>query len=122
MCPHDRDGRDKLWFKSILEATNFQTETLPDTKHVSIAIELSHQDIAIRQQYFEQLKLLKIILEESTGEEWLWQLHHSNEEGQTMCRVVKIENGVNIFNEAGWPVIISFLNVGLWHWMSFGIW
>jgi len=39
----------------------------------SIAIELRHADETMRRHYFEQLKQLRNLLEQSTGEKWDWQ-------------------------------------------------
>lgn len=82
-----------------------------DTTHsgVSIAIELRQTDTALQQQYFEQLLQLKIVLNQTTGEEWDWQLHQQDEDGSIVTRISKSLNGVNMLSEADWPVIISFL-------------
>jgi hypothetical protein len=80
-----------------------------DNKQASIAIELRHPDFLLQRQYFEKLQQVKILLEEQTGENWLWQLHQTDEDGITFSRIsIALEN-VNIFNAANWPTIISFL-------------
>ena len=80
-----------------------------DNKQASIAIELRHPDFLLQRQYFEKLQQVKILLEEQTGEQWLWQLHQTEEDGITVSRIsITLEN-VNIFNAANWPTIISFL-------------
>ncbi len=79
------------------------------TNSASVAIELRHPDTAMQKTYFEQLQQLKTILGQTTGEEWNWELHGQNEYGNRISRVSQELNGVNIFKEADWPAIISFL-------------
>jgi hypothetical protein len=80
-----------------------------DTTQASIAIELRHTNLSLQQQYFEQLQQVKILLEEQTGEEWKWELHQPDEDGNMVSRVSIALEKVNIFNTANWPTIISFL-------------
>ena len=79
------------------------------TTAASIGIELRHIDAAMQQYYFEQLQQLKAILEQMTGEEWNWQLHQQDEDGNIVSSISKILKQVNIYTEADWPAIISFL-------------
>ncbi len=79
-----------------------------DINHASIAIELTHTDALMREQNYEQLWQLKKMLEESTTEEWNWQLNQE-QDGNIISRVSKILPAVNILNENDWPAIISFL-------------
>jgi len=79
------------------------------TEAASIAIEMRHPDPVQQEQYFEQLLQLKNILEQKTGEQWDWQLQVNDEDGNTISRVRKEIEGVNIFREEDWPAIISFL-------------
>lgn len=76
---------------------------------VSIAIELRHTDTALQQHCYEQLLQLKGILNQTTGEEWSWQLHQQDEDDSIVTRISKSLGGVNILSETDWPVIISFL-------------
>ncbi len=82
-----------------------------DANHsdVSIAIELRHTDTALQQHCYEQLLQLKGILNQTTGEEWSWQLHQQDEDDSIVTRISKSLGGVNILSETDWPVIISFL-------------
>ncbi len=80
-----------------------------DHTRAYIGIELRHLDEAMRHQLFTQLQQLKRMLENSTGEEWDWQPGQMDDDGRIINRVSKTLNGVNIFNEADWPLIISFL-------------
>lgn len=75
----------------------------------SIAIELRHTDVVMRQHSFEQFQQLKTMLEQTTGEEWNWQLHQHDEDGNIVSNINKTLKHVNIYTEADWPEIISFL-------------
>lgn len=78
-------------------------------QNASVAIELRHTDAALRQHYFEQLGQLRSILEQITGERWEWQLLTADEDGNNISRISTSLAAVNIFKEADWPSIISFL-------------
>src|SRR5215211_6807926 len=57
-----------------------------DTKTASIGIELMHPDLDIQQLYFEQLAQFKSLLHQHLREEWMWQLHVTNEYGSVMSK------------------------------------
>lgn len=80
-----------------------------DQKKVSISIEMDHSDPDLRQLYFEQFLELKSFLQSSLGEEWIWQLNTVNDQGQEISRIGISEEGVNIFDENSWPIMITFL-------------
>jgi len=77
--------------------------------NASVAIELRHPEITAQEAFYEHLQQFRSLLAETTGEEWNWELHGKDEDGNTVSRVSKIVEGVNVFNQADWPVIISFL-------------
>ena len=101
------DAVNWLNYKTGIRHLYFRLDA--DTNSTSVAIELRHSDTAMQQNYFEQLKQLKIMLEQTTGEEWNWQLHRQDEDGNKISQISKTLNGVNVFKEAHWPAIISFL-------------
>lgn len=74
-----------------------------------IAIELRHPDPGLQQLYFEKFRQLEKFFHKTVGEKWNWQLHIADEDGRVISRIYKSINGVNIFNTADWPLIISFL-------------
>ena len=80
-----------------------------ENQSASVSIEIQHTDLELQEQYFEQLQQLKNILEEETGEEWQWQLHHQDEDGNIISRIITSTEKVNVFNTNDWPEIISFL-------------
>lgn len=61
------------------------------------------------EKYFKQFILLKPALQECLIENQEFEILHINEFNQPMCRIYSILQPVNIFNEADWPAIISFL-------------
>lgn len=80
-----------------------------DKRNASIGIELKHTDPELRQNYYARLFLLKSLLEEQMGEEWIWEKERSDEDGRMISRISTSLDGVNIFNKTDWPAIISFL-------------
>ncbi|WP_276501578.1 DUF4268 domain-containing protein [Terrimonas pollutisoli] len=80
-----------------------------DNRRASIAIEMRHPDTSTQQEYFQKFVALKNVFYDTLQEEWDWQLHAVDEDGKPVSRISKTINGVNIFNNADWPAIISFL-------------
>lgn len=74
----------------------------------SITIEMSDPDTGIQQLMFEQFKELYKLLDEYLQEEWRWELQVQNEHFQTVSRITKEMDGVNIFRQEDWPALISF--------------
>jgi hypothetical protein len=101
------DAINWLNYKTGIRHLYFRMDA--NTERASVAIELRHTDLSLQQQYFEQLQQVKILLEEQTGEEWQWELHQTDEDGNTVSRVSIALDKVNIFNTTDWPMIISFL-------------
>lgn len=79
----------------------------------SIAIELRHPDALEREELFNKLTELKSIFNETTGNEWTWELYATDDDGREVSRIRSILNNVNVFNTADWPAIISFLKPGI---------
>jgi len=75
----------------------------------SIGIEITHSDEELQELYFDQFREFKKLLFDSTGEEWDWKLHSTNEMGQTISKIEKVLLNVNVMDEEDWPAIISFL-------------
>lgn len=82
-------------------------------KTATISIELAHPDSGIRELFFEQFLEFKTILHTTTGEEWLWEMQHTDESGKTYSRIYRQLNGVSIFNKNDWPALISFFKPGI---------
>lgn len=103
------DGAKVNWlnYKTGIRHIYFRMDV--ENSNASIAIELRHSDEALRRHYFEQLQQLKGLLEQTTGEEWQWEPDQKGEDGNIITRISETIIGVNIFREADWPAIISFL-------------
>ena len=80
-----------------------------DNKRATIAIELRHSDPLLQQYYFEKFGELKKLLQQTIGESWQWELHTIDEDAKLISRIGTTLKGVNIFDTADWPAIISFL-------------
>ncbi len=78
-------------------------------KDASIFIDISHPDLGIQELFFEQFKEFKKILEGTLNEEWIWELHTTDEHGKVISRIYKQLQPVSIFEQTDWPAIISFL-------------
>jgi hypothetical protein len=80
-----------------------------DNQKATIAIELRHTDTQKQQFYYEQFVALKKVLEDITTEKWKWELLTVDEDNKQVTRIGTTLPGVNIFTQADWPAIISFL-------------
>lgn len=79
-----------------------------DGRGAFVAVEITHPDAGIQELIFEQLKGFKKILESYLLEEWVWDLHVSDENGKTVTRIYKKLDQVSIFKKEDWPALISF--------------
>jgi hypothetical protein len=77
-------------------------------KQAAIAIEIRHKDPALAEDQYKKMLLLKDTLEAFLEEKWEWHHFCENEFGQTLSRIEKIKEPLNIFREEDWPGIISF--------------
>lgn len=103
------DGSTTNWlnYKTGIRHIYFRMDAAKSI--ASVSIELTNADEERRKNYFEKLKQFKALLEDSTGEEWSWEMNYTDEDGNSISRVFISLTGINIFNEADWPTIISFL-------------
>lgn len=103
------DGMPVNWvnYKTGVKHIFFRLDA--DKRGASIAIELAHPDAGIRELYFEQFEALKPLLADALGEAWDWQANTTNDYGQPLSRIVKTLEGISIFKQEDWPVLISFL-------------
>jgi hypothetical protein len=101
------DAINWLNYKTGIKHIYFRLDA--DQTKASVSIELAHPDALLRHEHFNCLKQLKNILEELTGEPWIWSTDHKDEDGNIISRVGIVLNDVNVFDESKWPAIISFL-------------
>ncbi len=115
------DGMAVNWlnYKTGIRQLYFRMDV--GKKQASIAIEMRHSDLDEQEEVFQKFMALKMLFDEIAGDDWDWELHSVDEDGKTVSRIITRLEGVNIFNEADWPSIISFLKPGLialdqfWH-------
>ncbi|RYY18948.1 MAG: DUF4268 domain-containing protein [Chitinophagaceae bacterium] len=103
------DGMPVNWLNYKTGIRHFYFRMDANNKTASIAIELRQPDAETREHYFNRLQLLRSMLVEQAGEEWSWELNSLDEDGKPISRIGIEITGVNIFNKADWPAIISFL-------------
>lgn len=103
------DGEQVNWlnYKTGVKHMYFRMDA--DKKMVSIGIELRQADDELRKDYYGRLLQMKAMLEEEMGEEWGWEEDSFDEDGRAVSRISTSIDGVNIFNKADWPAMISFL-------------
>jgi hypothetical protein len=102
------NGETKNWinYRTGIKGIYFRMDA--GKSSARIGIELDLPDVELQERYYTQLQLLQNLLEEETGEEWKWEKLLQDEHGHTISRISKTLEGVNIFNDADWPSIISF--------------
>ena len=76
--------------------------------HAIVAIELRHPETSQQKFYFEKFRKFESLLHQTTGEKWQWEIHAADEDGQPVSRIRTQLNGVTVFNNSDWQVIISF--------------
>lgn len=102
------EGLPTNWinYKTGLKGVRFALQA--DTRRATIGIELTQADAGVRELFFEQFEVLRPLLHEELGEEWIWELHAHNEHGQPVARIYQELRAVNLFNRDDWPALISF--------------
>lgn len=101
------DSINWLNYKTGIRHLYFRMDA--DTRSAAIAIELRQPDETLRHQYYQQLLGFRSLLEELTGEEWLWQMDTTDEDGAILNRIGTVLDNVNVMSESDWPAIIAFL-------------
>lgn len=102
------EGERVSWVNYKTGEKNIFFRLSADNKSATVAIELTHNDTGIQQLYFEQFLQLKKTLEATTNEEWIWQLHTTDDYGKTISRIYTELQGVSVFKKEDWPQLISF--------------
>ncbi len=77
-------------------------------KGASIAIEITHTDAQLQNEYFQRFLQLRSLFNEIISEEWNWETNVQDENGRSVSRISTQINNVNVFNKADWPTLISF--------------
>ncbi len=77
-------------------------------KGASIAIEITHTDAQLQNEYFQRFLQLRSLFNEIISEKWNWETNVQDENGRPVSRISTQIDNVNIFNKADWPTLISF--------------
>lgn len=101
------EGEKINWinYKTGVKHLYFKMEA--DQTIASVAITLTHPALDVQKLYYDHLLQFKKLLHDTTGEEWMWSLHVT-EEGKVLSRIFTELAGVNIFDKENWPALISF--------------
>jgi hypothetical protein len=102
------DGEKVNWINYKTGEKDIYFRMDADNKKATIAIELSHKDAGLRPLYFDQFKELKHLLKAELNEEWIWQENAVDQYGKQSSRIYTELSGINLFNKADWPQLISF--------------
>lgn len=80
-----------------------------DKESAYIGIEMLQNIPGQAPGFYQQFLLLKPLLQDQMDETWIWEEVFENETCQTLSRIYTQLKPANIFSEADWPAIISFL-------------
>lgn len=80
-----------------------------DKENAYIGIEILQNISAQNPKFYQQFLLLKPMIQDQMDENWIWEEAFENETNQALSRIYTQLKPANIFNEADWPAIISFL-------------
>ena len=103
------DGSKINWinYKTGVKNLFFRMDVTNNSE--SIAIVVANTENPMAQQHFRKLVQLRSLLREHTGEDWNVSEEVSDAFGKKISSIGKAINDVNVFEEATWPAIISFL-------------
>lgn len=102
------DGEKINWinYKTEVRFIRFKLQLINNKE--AIVIELSHPDLNVQLQQFEQLELFKKQFQQIVGTDWRWQKMNKNAVDKINCTIETLIENVNINMEFQWPEIISF--------------
>ncbi|PWJ42721.1 DUF4268 domain-containing protein [Sediminitomix flava] len=103
------EGKRINWTNYKTGVKNIFFKMDADKKKASIGIYLTHKDPDIQEIFFDQFEEMKTYLHNLLGEEWEWELHSTNEMGQTVSCIYTELHGVNLFRESDHADIYAFL-------------
>jgi hypothetical protein len=94
-------------YKTGIKHIYFRLEA--ENGYAYIGIEIRHPDINEQQAFFERMIPFKGLLEDKLQEVWEWQSMVKDTSSVTVSRISKRCINVNLYDQADWPAIISFL-------------
>jgi len=80
-----------------------------DNRLTSIGIEIQHPDPGIRDLFYQQFEELKMLLESSLEEEWVWEPHYFLETGKEIARIYTERRGWNLYEDQYWSEMFPWL-------------
>lgn len=103
------EGRRLQWqnYKTGIKGIFFRMRAERD--YASIGIEITNPDPEVQELFFDQFVQFKKLLMLELGEDWHWEMLTTNELGQTISKIEKRIEGLNVMDTDDWPDIISFL-------------
>ncbi len=109
IAPHpSAEGTKVNWINYKTGVKHIYFRMAADQKQAKISIVLSHPDMEMQLQHFEQFVALKLAFQEAMQEEWQWQYLQEDDNGRTHSLIEKEIGQVNILNNNDWPKLISF--------------
>lgn len=102
------EGEKVNWINYKTGEKNTYFRLHADNRQALVALEFGQKDPGIQELYFQQLQQLKALFEQEAGPGWRWQLHHYDDRGQVVSRVVALLENVSVFRKDDWPEMIAF--------------
>ena len=114
MQPVPSAGGDKVsWSNYKTGVRNIYFRLKAERTFAAVAIEITHPDQELRDQYYSRFKELRSMLHEISGESWDWEENIINSDGNHVSSIsVNIKN-VDVLKQSDWPAIISFFKPGI---------
>lgn len=98
--------------KWLLYNTKIKDVTLKFTftlQKAEVSIDLEHNDVFLRQYYFEKLESLKSILLDEFLPEAVFSEKYELDNGKVISRIYVCKGGVNIHNKQHWEEVQTWL-------------
>ncbi|MDB5206210.1 MAG: hypothetical protein JWR72_1285 [Flavisolibacter sp.] len=102
------EGEKISWINYKTGEKNIFFRLYADAKKAGISIELSHQDVELQQLYYEQFVQLKKIFIMASGDDWIWELNVTGDDGKIISKIYKELTEVSVFKKEDWPKLIPF--------------
>ncbi|RTQ49226.1 DUF4268 domain-containing protein [Hymenobacter gummosus] len=102
------EGLPTNWvnYKTGLKHVYFRLHA--DNRRATVSIDITHPDAGLRELFFAQFEELRLMLEETSGDAWMWEAEATDEYGKPISRIYQELVPVNMFNRDDWPRLISF--------------
>jgi hypothetical protein len=78
-----------------------------------VSIELTHTDEGVQQIYYDQFLQVKNFFTAALPDDWIWQLHTTDDYSKTVSKIYTDLSGVSIYKKEDWPKLISFFKTNI---------